>query len=270
MLRRLGIVLLLVALLASTSLAGIRSRGKYAGVVIFDRWDTCYLYSGIFLMYVSSKTKERLRKYQGKSVTIYAHEVYQPINPGDGLITKFKFLGVAKNKVAGLDQLSLTVEPHFENNGPPTLVLVIENRGAKAIAVWSGALAPTLLGAREKSGFSPSDGESDAWLTRSPLKMPSFAKEMGFGPKSDKSHPIMRKDNVEYYLNVDQELPDQILIAPNGKATITMSVYLPQGEYDFLCGYAGGVHEYKSIASNVVAFSVDESGRAFLNSAVRR
>lgn len=263
-LRRLTIVLLLVTLLATTSLAGIRGRGKYTGVVIFDRWDTCYLYSGVYLMYVSSKTKEQLRQYQGKSVLIDAKEVYQPINPGDGLIGKFKFLSVAKNEPNGLAQLSLMVEPSFQNNKPPALVLIIENRGANPISVSTGALAPTLLGPKGNV-VSPSDGKSDAWLTRSPLKFPSFLKEIGFGPKSKNTHPIIWDGNIEYYLNVEQELPDRIQIPPNGKTTITMSVYLPKGQYDFLCGYTGGVQDGKSIASNLVAFSVDETGRASLD-----
>ncbi len=270
MLRRVGTVVLLITLLATTSLAGIRARGKYAGIVVFDRWDTCYLYSGTYLMYVSAKTKERLRKYQGKSVTIYAQEVYQPINPGDGLITKFKFLSVAKNQRLGLDQLSLTVEPHFETDRPATLVLVVENRNATAINVAPEALAPTLLGPKLQHMFSPSDGESDAWLTRSRLKMPSFLKEIGFGPRTDKSHSIMRAGDVEYYLHVEQELPDQILIPPHGKTTIAMSFHLPQGQYDFLFGYEGGVHEIKGIASNLLAFSVGENGRAFVDTVVRR
>jgi len=267
MLRRASIVLLLLTLVATTSLAGIRARGKYAGVVIFDRWDTCYLYSGVYLMYVSSKTKERLRQYEGKSIEIDAREVYQPINPGDGLIGKFKFLRVARND--WLDQLSLTVEPGFENNERSTLVVGIENRSAKAMEVSTGSLAPTLLGPILQNAFSPSDGKSDAWLTRSPMKFPAFLKEIGMWPKSDKTHPLMREGDVEYYLNVEEELPDKILIPPGSKKTITMSFNLPKGEYEFLCGYAGGVHEVKTIASNLLAFSVDENGRAVLDSVVR-
>ncbi len=269
MLRKLSIVLLLVVLPATTSFAGIRGPGKYSGVVIFDRWDTCYLYSGIYIMYVSSKVKERLRKYEGKSVEIYASEVFQPINPGDGLIRKFKFLNVAKTYPTGLDQLSFTVEPHFQDNGPQTLVLGIENRGASALAVSSLTLAPTLFGPVNNKYFSPSDGKSDAWLTRLPLKYPAFVKEIGFGPRTDKTHPIRRASVVEYYLNVEQELPDQILIPAGAKKTIAMSFKLPPGQYDFLYGYASGVHEVKSYASNLLAFSVDESERASLDSAAR-
>ena len=269
MLRKLSAVLLMLTLLGTTSVAGIRGPGKYAGVVIFDRWDTCYLYSGIYLMYVSGKTKERLRRYEGKSILIYAKEVFQPINPGDGLIGKFKFLGLAKSKWMDRDSLSLTVVPHFENNESPTLRLMIENRGTKPTSVSPGALALTLLGAKKEHVFSPSDGKSYAWLTRQPFKRPSFLKDIGFGPKSNKTHSIMRKDNIEYYFNVEQELPDRIEIQPNGQTMISMSFHLPQGQYEFLCGYGGGVHEEKGIASNLIAFSVDENGRATLDSVPR-
>jgi hypothetical protein len=269
MVRKLSAVLLTLTLLGTTALAGIRGPGKYAGVVIFDRWDTCYLYSGIYLMYVSGKTKERLRRYEGKSILIYAKEVFQPINPGDGLIGKFKFLGLAKSKWMDRDSLSLTVVPHFENNESPTFQLMIENRGTKPTSVSPGALALTLLGAKKEHVFSPSDGKSYAWLTRQPFKRPSFLKDIGFGPKSNKTHSIMRKNNIEYYFNVEQELPDRIEIQPNGQTMISMSFHLPQGQYEFLCGYGGGVHEEKGIASNLIAFSVDENGRATLDSVPR-
>lgn len=262
MLRKLSAVSLTLALFAGTSLAGIRGPGKYTGVVIFDRWDTCYLYSGIFLMYVSGKTKEGLRKYEGKSVVIDAKEVFQPVNPGDGLIGKYKFLGLAKSKGTNLERLSLTVVPRFASEGAPTFVLEIKNGGTTPAYVLPGALALTLLGAKQEDAFSPSDGKSDAWLTRQPFKMPAFAKGMDFAPESGKSHPVTRKDNVEYYFNVEEELPDRIEIQPGQTASIPLSFHLPEGEYDFLCGYGGGVHEEKGLASNIIAFDVTDHGKA--------
>jgi hypothetical protein len=50
MYRKLSAALLTLTLFTTTSVAGIRGPGKYAGVVIFDRWHTCYLYSGIYLI----------------------------------------------------------------------------------------------------------------------------------------------------------------------------------------------------------------------------
>src|SRR6266481_7680003 len=86
-------VSLAVALVGPVLVAGIRGTGKYNGVVFYDRWDNCYLFSGIYLMYVSDAVKEALRPYRGESIEIDAKEVYQPMNPGDGLIKKFVFVG---------------------------------------------------------------------------------------------------------------------------------------------------------------------------------
>ncbi len=64
---------------------GTRASGKYRGVVVFDRWDGCILFSGTYKMYVSEKTKVGLREHAGKPVEIDAREVRQPINPANGL-----------------------------------------------------------------------------------------------------------------------------------------------------------------------------------------
>jgi hypothetical protein len=48
--------------------AGIRGRGKYSGVVVFDRWDGCILFSGVYLMYVSERVKDQLREYDGQAI----------------------------------------------------------------------------------------------------------------------------------------------------------------------------------------------------------
>jgi hypothetical protein len=75
---------LTAAVVAPMLVAGIRGPGKYNGVVFYDRWDNCYLFSGVYLMYVSDRVKENLRSYSGRSIEIDAKEVHQPINPGDG------------------------------------------------------------------------------------------------------------------------------------------------------------------------------------------
>jgi hypothetical protein len=258
MLRKFSNILLVLTLCGATAFGGIRAPGKYSGVVIFDRWDTCYLYSGIYLMYVSGKTKGNLRKYEGQSVLIYAKEVFQPINPGDGLIGKYKILGLAKSKGAGLEGLSLRVVPHFGGEGAPKFLLEIENSRRTPVSVSPDALALTLLGLKRDHMFSPSDGKSDAWITRQPFKRPSFIQDMF--PR--KSRYITWGDSDEFYFDIDEKLPDTIEIQPNQKRTISLPFHLPKGEYDFLCGYGGGVHEDKGMASNVVAFTVDDKGEA--------
>ncbi len=106
-------------------------------------------------------------------------------------------------------------------------------------------LAMTLLGVKGSS-FSPSDGLSEALVTRQKL------------------NGKVTVDNREGFLNVeDLPLTDFILNAQESRR-ISISFKLPEGEYDFLCGYGGGVHEDKGIASNRVSFNVDAKGNAKL------
>ena len=92
----------LVLCLCVAATAGIRGPGKYSGVVVFDRWDTCYLVSGPYVMYIATGEKERLRAYSGVAVEIDATDVFQPINPGDGLIKKFGTIALAPEpEIAG-------------------------------------------------------------------------------------------------------------------------------------------------------------------------
>src|SRR5215472_16176797 len=108
--KRFSGVPLFLFLLTAAVFGGERGPGKYSGIVIFDHWDTCYLYSGNYLMYISDGKKEILRPFQGKSIEIDAEEVFQPINPGDGLITRFKIVGPAPTKedLPTIDGLKLT------------------------------------------------------------------------------------------------------------------------------------------------------------------
>jgi hypothetical protein len=92
---RVAITCVLVSTLLSTAPAGIRAPGKYSGVVFYDRWGGCILFSGIYLMYISEDVKDTLRSYEGKAIEINAREVIQPINPGDGLIKELEVVGPA-------------------------------------------------------------------------------------------------------------------------------------------------------------------------------
>ena len=90
--QRMKVAAVLVVLASSLCFAGERLAGKYCGVVIFDRWGGCTLYSGIYVMYVSEAVKDGLRPKAGQCVQIDATQVKQEQNPGDGLIQKFTLL----------------------------------------------------------------------------------------------------------------------------------------------------------------------------------
>ena len=165
--------------LAPSAFAAVRGPGKYNGVVIFDRWDGCHLFGGVYDMEVSEKVKELLRPYDGQAILVDAKEVLQPMNPGDGLITKLDVLGPAEEpntKTGGnapplLDGLVVTATPNFREGGHDEFVITLRNTGPAPRDIDMGALGPTLFA--KKSGNdclefmgSPSDGPSYAAATR--------------------------------------------------------------------------------------------------------
>ena len=260
--KNLIITLIIFLLLVSNIFAGIRGPGKYSGIVIFDQWDTCYLYSGTYLMYIAEKKKEFLRKYKGQSIVIDAKEVSQPMNPGDGLITEFEFLAKApvKENLPQVEGIKLTAKPKFEEKNLVAFELEVENQGSETINISTSEIAPTLFGKKdEEDYFSPSDGKSDAKITRCSIESAgAFKNEKSFTTKGSNGQLITTTKGFSIKIQNADSLPKSFNLAFGEKRQFTISLNVPDGNYDFLFGYSGGVHEGKSIASNTISFSVDE------------
>lgn len=252
----------LTILLASTSLAGIRSEGKYSGVVIFDRWGGCTLYSGIYLMYISDGVKEQLRPEADKCVQIDATQVEQPLNPGDGLIKKFNVLGSAPaaKEWESPEGLELTVAGAFEDGDTPSFVIRVENVDDKPRTLWMDCLAPTVLAAQAKPrrGRSPSDGPAVAVITRQ-----AFWVGSSDGPRMQ-SKGVDQTNLYQWAVTAPRTLERTVLLQPKNAFELHMALNLPQGEYEILAGYGGGVHEGQCVASNRIGFDVKQDGSAVL------
>jgi hypothetical protein len=235
--------------------AGLRTPGKYCGVVIFDRWGGCTLYSGIYVMYVSEKTKQVLRECSGKPVQIDAQEIHQPLNPGDGRISKLKYLGAAlknQNSVP-LDSIHLVTSVAAGEDGKAVGTITVLNKGEAPVEIQSQELALTLLKKR-KGPAEPlwaSDGPSFALITRQSFEI-------------NGSTPRVQAKGVEdgepYSWSTGKEnvLPHSFTLAPMDKKQVRVRFEIPDGEYDLLCGYGGGVHEEHCLASNLSAFDVKD------------
>ncbi len=236
--------------------AGERCPGKYCGVPIFDRWDGCTLYSGIFVMYISEKTKEPLREYKGKSIQIDAKEVFQPVNPGDGLIGKYEYIGTAPKtrKWINLEGLKLFSSITVSKDGKPVASIIIKNTKKETLKLFSGELALTLLTKLpEKRSFSfVSDGPSCALITRQ-----SF--EIGSSEPRWQGKGFSHGGPYSWTIGKENALPHSFTLEKDEKKQIDITFDLPDGEYDFLCGYGGGVHAEICIASNLSAFDIKDS-----------
>ena len=256
--------------LAPCSFAGIRGPGKYNGVVVFDRWDGCHLYSGVYDMEVSEKVKEVLRPYNGQAVLVDAKEVWQPMNPGDGLITKLEVLGPAEEpstKTGGnapplLDGLVLTAAPNFPKGGRDEFVISLRNTGPAPREIDMGALGPTLFAKKTANGCqqlmgSPSDGPSYAAATRTsiPFLYSGGANSCGSGEEQIR---------IRLFLEPGLVFAERRSLAPGEAVEVPIRFELTPGEYEFVAGYGGAVHASRLLASSRYGFDVDAAGRAHL------
>lgn len=252
-------LLLVLLVLPSPVPGGIRGPGKYYGVVVFDQWGTCYLFGGVYLMYISEKAKENLRRYEGQSIILDAKKVFQPINPGDGLITDFKVVSHGEGAPpARGDGLVITVKSEFEGGDKPRFAIEVRNAGARRVEVEPSAIGPTLFGERVEGEFSsPSDGKSTARVTRCSLAE---------GRVCGESHRREGEELREYLLRVEaaggHSSFDPFTLGGGEAKEFRVTLSVPAGKYDFMSGYSPGVHEGRGIASNIISFTVGENGRA--------
>jgi len=253
--------ILFLVLSSSVVFCGLRLPGEYSGVVIYDQWDTCYLYNGVSLMYISNQVKERLRKYEGQSIGIDAREVYQPSNPGDGLIKEFQLLRVIEDTSdsphAGL---KLTVIPAFDIDCSPNFIIEVKNTGKRKLMIPKWVIAPTLLGEKFTDFLSPSDGKSEACITGWSLP---YANGEAMTVTSTKPTPNGQAITIHksFGLKIDDgKVPfDYLTLSAGDSARFNASLSVSPGAYDFLCGYTPGDDNR---VSNIVSFVVDEHGIA--------
>ncbi len=252
-------LVILIGLATEPAYGGERGPGKYCGVVFFDRWDSCILYSGIYVMHVSEDVKNGLREYAGKSVQIDATKVMQPRNPGDGLITDFTYVGPSPPTRLTWVQttgVELRSKAEFEAGRSPTLVIEVKNAGLNEVTIDSSHLAPTLLAKKPKrTHFGPSDGASFCMITRESFMI---------GSDEPRTHSSGLSANDSFVWTIDEPLPRRFTLSPKEVRSIRLTFNLPEGEYEFLSGYSGDVHGGRGLASNSVAFDVTPDADARL------
>src|SRR5262249_37220742 len=127
-------------------------------------------------------------------------------------------------------------------------------------AINLDSLAPTLFSKRSgQECLDPGDGAGYAAVTR-------------WAVSTLLSSPVRRSceiDGVEgfsqFALASQVALSPQFWLDPGESIKVPLRFQLPPGEYEFLAGYGGAVHEFRPMASNRVSFDVDASGRAHLS-----
>ena len=205
--------------------------------------------------------------YWGQDVQIDAKEVFQPINPGDGRIGRYDYIGPAPRSRSwlSLEGLRLSSALSVSDDGKPVASIIVTNQGSSEIRILAQELSLTLLMKRANAGqtaFSASDGPSFALITRQ-----SF--EVGGTEPRWKGEGITSGTRYAWNIGEGNALPHSLILAPGQARKVDIKLDLPDGEYDFLCGYAGGVHEGRCLASNLTAFDI-KNGRTKVVTVNRR
>lgn len=265
---RLLVLAVTLAALATDAQAGALSPGEYRGVVVFDRWDACTLYNGVYLMYVSERVKEELRPHEGEAVRVDATRVFQPLNPGDGLIEEFRYLGPmppADPRFAGrdgewlADGLALRATVKEDTAGRAVVAATVRNEGREPRTVHRGDLAPTLLvKLSERYMFCPSDGPSVAALTRVSLTAGWLGEDE---PLREYPGPGA---GVRNGFTVEPALPKTFVLRPGEEQVIEFDFDLPRASTTscWATGAAGTrARRSRATRSRSTSAATDGSGR---------
>lgn len=229
----------------------ILAPGEYPGIVVFDRWDSCLLSNGPYIMWVSEGIKDRMRPFEGRLLNVNAKAVNQPINPGDGCITKFGSPWSTSPPETD-PSFRLSVTPEFKPSGPATLLVSLENTSNVDVDGYSEIGFTLLMKKPDRpdfvSSFSPSDGPAFALISRQSLIE-------GNGPESFDGVT----ESIGYTRRMTNRLPRRLTLAPGMKHTVRVELSLPPGEFEFLAGSRGSG---QWAVTNRVPFDVSDDGGA--------
>ena len=226
--------------------------------MVFDRWGGCYLYSGVYLMYVSEGAKNGLRPYVLKPVLVEATSVSQPHNPGDGLIQRLSVKGpaVESPESGALRALMLRAATDF-SKGHARFGVGFRNEGFGTIKLRRDEGGFTVLARKPQAcpvWVAPSDGPSFALITRVSFGLYPEPVVAGHGEGC----------GITYRCTLQEALPYELEIPGHSGYEAVLTLALPPGEYEFLVGYGSGVHAARPIVSNAGSFDVSPSGIALL------
>lgn len=181
----------------------------------------------------------------------YASGASQPVNPGDGLITKYDIIGPAPDRGwPQTDGIKIEIRPDFRAENTASFVVTVANTGRNGATIETSQLAQTLLGPN-KILFTPSDGKSLAWITRTSM--------LG-GDHFGKMHIDGKLISFGSTIDAGNSLPADFELASGESRQTRITFRVPPGTYEFIVGYGGGVHDHKSLASNAVSFNVSKNG----------
>jgi hypothetical protein len=248
----------LVAVLAAPASAYLFGPGKYCGVVVFDRWDACYLVSGPYVNYVASNAKSELVRYKGQAIQVDASEVtsggLSPFLP-DPMILRYQVLGPAPQpKWFTIDGLQLTVIPAFGRYTRPQFLIEIRNIGKSPVKIHRSSIGVLLFKAeKELPETYRSDDHSVALICRTGIEEASYTSSSRVGDQ---------RTSWGYIVDTTTQPPASFVIAPRQSVRTRIRFKLYSGQYQFMFAYGDGVSSERTIVSNAISFDIGPDGQA--------
>jgi hypothetical protein len=244
----------LAATLVAPAFAYLFGPGKYCGVVVFDRWGTCYLVSGPYLNYVASDVNGDLARYKGNAIEVDASEVSAGgLRLQDPMIRKYKILGPAPEpKWITIDGLKLVAIPAFGRYTRPQFLIEIRNVGKSPVKVGRSNIG-VLLFKSEKPEIRFSDDGSVAIISRSGIEDASYISTEQAGN---------RKTSWGYIVDMTTRPAASFTVEPGQSVRIRIRFKIYPGQYQFMFAYGGGVSSERTLVSNAISFDVGPDGRA--------
>lgn len=242
-----------LALTASPYLFG---PGKYCGVVVFDRWGTCFLINGTLITYVAADVKGDLLSYKDTAVQVDASDVSRAGPLGqDPMIHKYKVIGPAPEpKWLTIDGLQLVAANDFGPSNRPEFAIEIRNAGKSSVKVDRSEIGVLLFTAEPES--STSGDASIALIARAGIDQ---ASSMSYERAGN------RRSSWGYIVDMKTQPPAHFVVAPGRSVRIRVRFKLKPGQYQFMFAYGGSAQaDEKSIASNAISFDMSVDGRAKL------
>ena len=241
-----------LALSASPYLFG---PGKYCGVVVFDRWETCFLINGTLITYVAADVKGDLLSYKNTAVQVDASEVSSAgLRYVDPMIHKYKIIGPAPEpRWLTINGLQLVAVNDFGPSKRPEFVIEIRNAGKSSVKVDRSEIGILLFKA-ERPELSTSDDISVALIARTGV-------DQGSSMTYEKTGN--RRSSWGYTVDMKTQPPAHFVVAPGRFVRIRIRFKLYPGQYQFMFAYGGGPQaDEKSVASNAISFDMSVDGRA--------
>ena len=151
--RYLLLALLMMILGCQTpSLAAILGPGTYEGQFTTDRWGQQVLHNGVSDLFLSDKVAQQLKVYEGKLLKVEVKKMYQPMNPGGGIIESIGNVVVKKETATSL-KINIKTAKVKRGQGA-TLHLALQNVSKKQIEITPWELTLSIV---TNKPFSNSD-----------------------------------------------------------------------------------------------------------------